>query len=87
VPSRTQRWRAGGRALAYHLFNLLFAAALAVGEWIPAPIPVAFALMLADAVEGVARPAVGARPVSIGVRQLAASTLFVALVARSYLAG
>jgi len=87
VPPMAQRWRAGGRALAYHLFNLLLAALLALAGWIPALIPVAFALMLADSVDGVARPAVGARPVSIGVRQLAASTLFVALVALSYLAG
>ena len=45
-----------------------------------------FALMLADALEGVAHPPVGARPAAIGLRQLGASAAFAALMIAAYLA-
>ena len=84
VPALAERWRAGRRTLAYHLFNLVAAALLAAGHAVPGMVPVAFGLMLADAIDGVLRPSTGARPTSIGMRQLAASALFVVLVAAAY---
>jgi hypothetical protein len=80
-----ERWRAGRRALAYHLFNFMATVLLAAGRLVPGLIPVAFGLMLADAVEAIHRPCVGARPTAIGMRQLAASLLFVLMVAAAYL--
>jgi len=84
VPSPAERGRAGRRVLAYHLFNLLAAALLAGLQVVPGMVPVAFGLMLADAIDGILRPSIGARPTSIGMRQLAASAFFVVLVAASY---
>jgi hypothetical protein len=85
VPSPPERWRMGVRALLYHFFNLLLAALLAALRWVPIGVPFAFLLMLLDALDGVARPAVGTKPVSIGLRQLASSSLFVLVVVLSYL--
>ncbi len=85
VPPPSRRWRSGRRALAYHLFNVLAATLLAAWRVVPGLVPVAFGLMLADAVDGILRPSVGARPAAIGLRQLAASLLFVVLVAAAYL--
>jgi hypothetical protein len=79
-PDRSERWRMGARTLAYHIFNLLACLALAVAGWVPWLAPVAFFLMLFDALDGVIHPAVGASPRDIGLRQLAASTLFVLLL-------
>jgi hypothetical protein len=64
---------------------MLAATLLAAWRVVPGLVPVAFGLMLADAVDGIFRPSVGARPAAIGVRQLAASLLFVVLVAAAYL--
>jgi len=52
---------------------------------VPGMVPLAFGLMLADAIDGILRPGIGARPTFIGMRQLAASLLFVILVAAAYL--
>lgn len=78
-------WRMGARSLAYHLFNLLGSAALVFIDWIPALVPVAYGLMLIDALEAVARPAIGARPTTIGLRQLAASSIFFVALSIAYL--
>ncbi|MCJ7511815.1 MAG: YwiC-like family protein [Anaerolineales bacterium] len=85
VPPPAECWRAGRRALAYHLFNVLAAVLLVAWRVVPGLVPVAFAIMLADAVDGILRPGVGARPTTIGLRQLGASLLFVILVAAAYL--
>jgi len=84
LPDRRERWRMGARTLAYHLFNSGLSLALALLSLVPWAIPIAFALMLADALEGIAHPPVGARPATIGLRQLAASILFVLLVVLGY---
>lgn len=85
APSTPERWRVGRRTLAYHLFNLVAATLLAAGRVVPGMVPLAFGLMLADAIDGILRPGIGARPTFIGMRQLAASLLFVILVAAAYL--
>jgi hypothetical protein len=75
----------GTRTIAYHVFNCAVGIAMGIGRLVPWAVPVAFALMLADALEGVSHPPVGARPARIGVRQLAASSLFVVIVLLGYL--
>jgi len=45
---------------------------------------VAFGLMLADAVQGVTRPPIGAKPSAIGLRQLGVSAAFMLLMALGY---
>ena len=84
APSTPERWRAGRRVLAYHLFNLLAAALLVGNQIVPGWVALAFGVMLVDAVDSVARPKIGVRPAAIGMRQLAASSFFVVLVATSY---
>lgn len=86
LPAPRDRWRTGARTLVYHAFNLVAAAGLAALRLVPALVPVAFGLMLADALQGVTHPPVGARPTAIGLRQLGASTAFVALMIAAYLA-
>jgi len=77
-------WRDAMRVLAYHAFNLAIALALALLGWAPALVPVAFLLMLVDAVEGVAHPPVGTQPTVIGFRQLGASLAFLFVMALAY---
>jgi hypothetical protein len=86
MPDVRARWRMGARTIAYHAFNCVASLALAMGGLVPRTVPIAFAVMLAEALEGVAHPPVGTRPALIGVRQLAASILFVVIVLLGYLA-
>jgi O-antigen/teichoic acid export membrane protein len=79
APPPARRVALARRSLAYHAFNLLVSAALAAVGQIPSAMTLAFGLMLADAVESIVRPPVGLPPARIGIRQLASSTVFVAL--------
>lgn len=74
-----QRLRSARRSLAYHTFNLLLSVTFAASGRIPLAMAIAFGLMLVDAMDSIFRPPVGAPPTRIGIRQLAASSLFVAL--------
>jgi hypothetical protein len=85
TPPPNQPWRMGARTLVYYTFNLGVAGGLAALGRVPVLVPGAFALMLVDALEGVARPPIGARPAAIGLRQLAASIVFVAVMLAAYL--
>jgi hypothetical protein len=85
APPAPERWRMGGRALAYHTFNLLAAIGLAAAALVPWLMPAGFGLLFIDAMEGISRPAVGARPTVIGLRQLAASSAFFVLAGLGYL--
>lgn len=85
LPGPRARWVQAWRAITYSAFNLLCSTSLAVFALIPPLVPVAFGLMLVDVLEGAAHPPVGATPAGIGVRQLLASTTFVAVVSIGYL--
>lgn len=84
IPAAGDRWRQGRRTLAYHVFNVAASVALAILGWAPWLAPAAFGLMLFDALEGAARPPVGAKPSAIGLRQLGASALFAIVMALGY---
>jgi hypothetical protein len=84
VPAVRDRWRQGARTVAYHVFNVLASLSLAIFGWAPWLASVAFSLMLIDALQGVAKPPVGANPTAIGLRQLGASALFVVVMAIGY---
>jgi hypothetical protein len=79
------RWRMGRRSLIYHTFNLLSSLALVAAGWMPPLIPAAFGLVFLDSLDGTARPAVGARPTQIGVRQLLISSAFALLMMLAFL--
>ncbi len=79
IPPLGERIRRGGRALLYTSFNLIAALALGAAGVLPAGVGLPFGLQWAETVWGTLRPAVGARPTRIGVRQLIVSTLFTIL--------
>ncbi len=71
--------------MIYNGFNQLTSLALALVGWVPTLVPVAFGVTSVDAVGGILRPAVGARPRRIGVRQLLISSAFVVMMVLAYL--
>jgi hypothetical protein len=80
IPNRYERFRAGWRAFLYTSFNFFISAALSLGagllpKWIFIPFMVQWLEML----WGIDHPALGAKPVAIGMRQLIVSTLFTIL--------
>jgi hypothetical protein len=83
--AKNEKWRMGTRTLAYHTFNLALSTTLTLLNFIPFGMPIAFALVLLDALEGIANPPLGAKPVSIGIRQLISSTLFFLISASAYI--
>lgn len=76
VPAMAERWRRGRRALLYAGFNVLLALALAAVRVGPPLLALPFAVQFAETIWGTLRPAVGVKPVVIGVRQLLVSGLF-----------
>jgi hypothetical protein len=85
APPFGERAREGWRALLYHGFNGILAAALALAGWIPALMAGGFLVMMLDAVDAIARPPIGLPPTRIGLRQLIASSLFVVLSVAGFL--
>lgn len=79
IPSLGVRFRAGWRAVAYTVFNLTLSLALGALGVIPGLVCLPFLLQAAETLWGTVKPAVGAKPVAIGVRQLIVSTLFTLL--------
>ena len=71
LPARGARWGMGARTLAYYGFNLILSVILGRIGWIPAVVMLAYGFILIEALEDVARPAVGQKPTAIGLRQLA----------------
>jgi len=74
--SLSARFLSASGAWICHVFNGATAVTLAALGWIPWLSAAGFLLMLIDLADGTLRPALGARPTQIGLRQLLASTLF-----------
>lgn len=74
-PELADRFRAGWRALAYTGLNLGLAATLSIAGIIPGLVWTAYLLQFAETLVGTVNPAMGAKPVQIGVRQLIISSL------------
>lgn len=80
APDLAARLRMGRRALLYTTFNLLVVAGLAASGLLPWLLPIPYAVQWGETLWGtLIKPAVGARPTAIGVRQLVISTLFTVL--------
>lgn len=77
--SRGDWWRIGVRAMLYTSFNLVLSAALGLSAFVPRFIFIPFMAQWLEAVWGVTHPAVGWKPVRIGVRQLIVSILWTIL--------
>lgn len=85
MPARSARLRMARRALLYTTFNLVFVAGFSLAGALPALLPLPYALQWAETLWGAARPALGARPTAIGLRQLAVSSLFTLLFILAWL--
>jgi len=78
-PEMPERLAMGRRPLLYTTFNLLAVTALSLLSLLPPLLPLPYALQWVETIWGTLRPAVGVKPVVIGVRQLVVSTLFTLL--------
>ena len=78
-PEMPERLAMGRRPLLYTTFNLLAVTALSLLSLLPPLLPLPYALQWAETIWGTLRPAVGVKPVVIGVRQLVVSALFTLL--------
>ena len=85
VPSVAERWRAGVPSLVCHGACLALAGILSAFGMAPRWSALAFVVPLVDGIEGVARPPVGVKPGHIGMRQLAVTSAFSALLLLAYL--
>lgn len=79
LPPVADRLRMGWRALAYTTFNVIVISLLSIRGNFPPLLPLPYVLQWGEVIWGTLRPAIGWKPVSIGVRQLAISTLFTLL--------
>jgi hypothetical protein len=79
VPNVAGRWRLGWRALACTTFSLLAVCTLSYRQVVPAWLFLPYLLQWLESLWGTLRPAIGARPARIGLRQLLVSSLFTAL--------
>ncbi len=80
----TERFHRSARSLAYHTFNLCFSLIACYLVDLPPLIPIAFVLMWVDAADALRSTARGWKPTRIGLRQLAASSLFMLVVASGF---
>ena len=79
VPSRRTRIRIGHRALLYSTFNFMTVFILSMFRITPPLLPLAYAVQWFETIWGVYNPAIGIKPTSIGLRQLAVSTIYTIL--------
>jgi hypothetical protein len=79
VPDVQTRLYMARRALLYTTFNLVVVVTLSLRDILPPLLPIPYALQWVETLWGTYYPAVGARPTSIGLRQLAVSSLFTLL--------
>lgn len=78
-PSVATRIRLGYRALLYTSFNLIFVTSLGLGKVLPGLLPIPYFLQWLESIWGTIRPAMGVKPTTIGLRQLAVSITFTLL--------
>lgn len=76
MPATPEKLRIGRRALVYTSANLLLTVTAGLLGWLPAWIFMAFAVQWLETIWGTLNPAVRAKPVAIGTRQLVVSILF-----------
>ena len=79
IPELGARFQAGRRAIAYTVFNLTLAIALGAFNVIPGLIGIPYLVQAAETLWGTVKPAAGANPVAVGMRQLIVSTVFTIL--------
>ncbi len=76
---RSELWKMGKRALLYTTFNLIASLILGLAKLIPFFIFIPFLVQWLETLWGITHPSIGWKPVRIGIRQLAVSTLWTLL--------
>ena len=76
TPPLAERLRMGSRSLLYSTFNLAFVIGLGALQVVPRWLFVAYLIQWLEAIFGTFVPAIGAKPTSIGFRQLFISIVF-----------
>jgi len=79
APARSDQWKLARRAIAYTSFNFIVTLALCGIGLLPRWLFVAYLLQWLESLWGATHPAISAKPVAIGTRQLIVSTLFTIL--------
>lgn len=79
IPPKRDRFKAGVNAFGLTLFHLTLSLVLAMLGFVPNLIFLPYLLQFAETTWGIFNPASGVKPVTIGMRQLAVSTLFTLL--------
>lgn len=79
VKSRSEQWRKGHRALLYTSFNFAMSLILGLIGLTPILIFIPFIIQWLETLWGIDHPAIGWKPVRIGIRQLIVSTVWTIL--------
>ena len=79
LPEVNARLRMGRRALMYTTFNLSWVILLSIFGVLPGLLPIPYLLQWGETLWGTFRPAIGAKPTTIGIRQLVVSSLYTIL--------
>ena len=79
LPEVNARLRMGRRALIYTTFNLSWVILLSIFRVLPGLLPIPYLLQWGETLWGTFRPAIGAKPTTIGIRQLVVSSLYTIL--------
>ncbi len=76
MPALADKIRAGSLPLLVCGGSVVLVALFSLAGTLPSLLPLAYLIQFSEAIWGTLRPAVGVKPVAIGVRQLIVSTLF-----------
>lgn len=78
-PPLSTRFRKASRALAYTIFNLVLAIGLGSSGIIPPLVWLPFLVQAGESFWGTLKPAIGVKPVAVGIRQLIVTIIFTIL--------
>lgn len=85
MPNMQDRFVMAKRALLYNTFNVAAVIALVAFGYVPTLVVIPFIAMLLEAIYGaLLKPGIGAKPVTIGVRQVIITVIFAALMIMAF---
>ncbi|MBI5081976.1 MAG: YwiC-like family protein [Chloroflexi bacterium] len=85
MPHAQDRFTVAKRALLYNTFNVVAVIAVAAFNLIPPLVIIPFLAMVLETIYGaLIKPGIGAKPVTIGVRQIVITVIFVILMIGAY---
>jgi hypothetical protein len=79
VPDKQKRLEMGRRSLLYTTFNFITVLILSLLRITPLFLPIAYSVQWIETIWGTFKPAIGVKPTSIGLRQLAVSSVYTLL--------